>query len=248
MIISHKNRFIFFHNKKTSGTSLEVALSKICGEEDYVSYSSDESEVLRKKLLIKNNKNNTTHKIDLKKSYANISSNIKYFLLKILFKRNMKLKRFNRYIVFKEKYYGHISPTELKNKISLDIWQNYFKFGTYRSFSDQFYSMYNHHMVFKNRIKYEDYFNNFSEKFFDEIFQFYNDEDVYWLNFASIQNSLSILEKKIKINFNIYECYKNINLRSDYVKFSRELSSNSKNKLNYYENLIKDKINSRLLI
>jgi hypothetical protein len=36
MIISHRHRFIFIKTRKTAGTSIEVYLSRFCGEEDVV--------------------------------------------------------------------------------------------------------------------------------------------------------------------------------------------------------------------
>ena len=36
MIVSHKHRFIFLKSHKTGGTSLELALSRICGEDDII--------------------------------------------------------------------------------------------------------------------------------------------------------------------------------------------------------------------
>lgn len=36
MIVSHKHRFIFIKTRKTAGTSLEVFLSALCGDEDIV--------------------------------------------------------------------------------------------------------------------------------------------------------------------------------------------------------------------
>ncbi|MDP5052677.1 MAG: sulfotransferase family 2 domain-containing protein [Congregibacter sp.] len=41
MIISHRHRFIFVKTHKTAGSSLEVALSRECGENDIVSHMED---------------------------------------------------------------------------------------------------------------------------------------------------------------------------------------------------------------
>ena len=44
MILSHKHQFIFIKTNKTAGTSIEIALSSICGEDDIITpiHSSDE--------------------------------------------------------------------------------------------------------------------------------------------------------------------------------------------------------------
>ena len=37
MIVSHQHRFIFIKTQKTAGTSIEMALSSICGATDIIS-------------------------------------------------------------------------------------------------------------------------------------------------------------------------------------------------------------------
>lgn len=48
MIISHKHRFFFVKTRKTVGTSLEIALSKICGQDDVITPISKVDEIARK--------------------------------------------------------------------------------------------------------------------------------------------------------------------------------------------------------
>ncbi len=48
MIASHSHRFIFLKTRKTAGTSVEIALSKVCGPDDIVTEISPEDEKLRR--------------------------------------------------------------------------------------------------------------------------------------------------------------------------------------------------------
>lgn len=48
MIASHTHRFIFLKTRKTAGTSVEIALSKVCGPEDVITEISPEDEALRR--------------------------------------------------------------------------------------------------------------------------------------------------------------------------------------------------------
>lgn len=49
MIISHEHRFVFVKTRKTAGTSVEIALSTRCGDEDVVTAITPEDEVLRRR-------------------------------------------------------------------------------------------------------------------------------------------------------------------------------------------------------
>ena len=47
MIASHQHRFIFLKTRKTAGTSLEIALSRVCGPLDVITKIAEPDEVLR---------------------------------------------------------------------------------------------------------------------------------------------------------------------------------------------------------
>ena len=48
VIASHQHRFIFLKTRKTAGTSVEIALSKVCGPDDIITEISPEDEALRR--------------------------------------------------------------------------------------------------------------------------------------------------------------------------------------------------------
>lgn len=52
MIISHKYKFIFFKTGKTAGTSIEISLSRYCGDDDIITPISNEDEKIRSDLGI----------------------------------------------------------------------------------------------------------------------------------------------------------------------------------------------------
>ena len=44
VIASHQHRFIFLKTRKTAGTSVEIALSKVCGPDDIITEISPEDQ------------------------------------------------------------------------------------------------------------------------------------------------------------------------------------------------------------
>ena len=48
MILSHEHEFVFLKTRKTAGTSVEIALSTVCGPEDVITPIAEEDEALRR--------------------------------------------------------------------------------------------------------------------------------------------------------------------------------------------------------
>ena len=48
MILSHAHRFVFLKTRKTAGTSVEIALSRVCGADDVITSVSEDDEALRR--------------------------------------------------------------------------------------------------------------------------------------------------------------------------------------------------------
>jgi hypothetical protein len=50
VIVSHRHKFVFMKTRKTAGTSVEIALSRMCGPEDIITPNLPEDEQLRQEL------------------------------------------------------------------------------------------------------------------------------------------------------------------------------------------------------
>jgi len=74
MIISHKYKFIFLKTNKTAGTSIEIALSKICGPRDIITPISPEDEKTRNKLNYSGPQNYLSPIIKRPRFYNHISA------------------------------------------------------------------------------------------------------------------------------------------------------------------------------
>lgn len=48
VIVSHEHRFVFMKTRKTAGTSVEIALSRVCGDEDVITPVTPDDELLRR--------------------------------------------------------------------------------------------------------------------------------------------------------------------------------------------------------
>jgi hypothetical protein len=121
MIISHKYRFIFIKTNKTAGTSIEIALSRFCGDKDVITPIVPEDEEIRGRLGYRGPQN---------------------YLASILDYRWQDLTRFVRKGKRKLRFYNHISAKEARGKIGENVWNSYFKFCFERNPFERVISLY----------------------------------------------------------------------------------------------------------
>ena len=156
MIISHKHKFIFVKTKKTAGTSIEIALSNLCGKNDILTPIADEDESQRRK--------NKIHP----KNYKIGIHDFKIADLKELIKKGLKYKR-------RQLYSNHSTAKEIQKNLDPKIWNSYFKFCFERNPIDKAISAYNYHMKFSNQelsfehfLKSNDFYKNFHRYSIDD--------------------------------------------------------------------------------
>lgn len=123
MIISHKHKFIFLKTMKTAGTSIEAALSDICGPDDIITPYSPENESFRTGRAPQNYRLN--HPLVPKRP---------------LWRR--LLRRPERYYHTSVGYYEHMPAWRVKAYVGDDIWNGYFKFAFERNPWDRQVSYY----------------------------------------------------------------------------------------------------------
>ena len=120
MIISHKHKFIFVKTKKTAGTSVEIALSKYCGEEDVITPVVAEDEAKRTQYGYRGPQN---YRIPL---------------------RTLSGKELAKRLIFRDhlEFYNHISADYIRRHIDPSIWNSYYKFCFERNPWDKAVSWY----------------------------------------------------------------------------------------------------------
>lgn len=120
MIISHKFRFIFIKTWKTAGTSIEVFLSRACGETDVVT---------------------PIHPVEAEHRSRNYQG---YFnpLPEILFRETSSTKRTLRDLFHRNRFYNHVPARIVRTRVRRTLWDSYFKFCVERNPWDKTLSHY----------------------------------------------------------------------------------------------------------
>lgn len=120
MIISHRHRFIFLKTPKTAGTSVEIALSRICGDDDVITAISPEDEPARMDFAGRSAQNEY---VPWRHAAAGL--------------RSINWRRPRR-----PAYYNHMPAALARSSMDESVWRDYFKFTIERNPFDRLISMY----------------------------------------------------------------------------------------------------------
>ena len=120
MIISHKHNFIFIKTRKTAGTSIELALSTICGPDDVITPLLPKEEKMRQEM---GGVGPYNYRIPFRK-YRIID-----------FPLGLYRRKFRT-------FYNHVPAKYVRQYIDDDIWNSYYKFCFERNPYDKIVSWY----------------------------------------------------------------------------------------------------------
>jgi len=211
MIINHTYKFIFIKTQKTASTSIEIALSSLCDENDIVTVISPKDEAIRQKLGYQGPTNDV-----LPITSYGLGEITQYF---------NKTKR--------KAYYNHISCREVKELIGDEIYDSYYKFCFERNPYDKAISLFFHQGGYQKWKSIEEFIQHGGLKIINGFDQYTIDkivavDDIF--KFENIQEGLDMVSEKLKLDAPIQmpETKSKSKFRKDKRPYSEVLTSEEK--------------------
>ncbi len=204
MIVSHAHKFIFLKTRKTAGTSLEIALSKVCGPDDILT-PIDFDEDMRLELTGKRPQNYA-------KPLAKHTAGQLY-----------------RYLRSRERapiYTEHMTAVDARKRLGEQVWNGYFKFTIVRDPFDRMLSRYFWSMKARPRHRQEwgieslDQFMRYRAEYVNENWLIYTQGDKLVVDdavrFEHFETDLARISQRIGLDHNIFDDMKSIRAKSDF--------------------------------
>lgn len=165
MILSHAHRFIYIKTYKTASTSIEAALSQVCGPDDVITEASEQLRGARKQRAAQNYR--LDHPAVPKRA---------------LWKK--LLGRPERYYHPSIGYYEHMPAWRVRTYVGEDIWRRYYKFSFERNPWDRQVSWYHYKTKSKTNKPAFDVFNRDRKRAYVENFDLYTQAGEIVLDFV----------------------------------------------------------------
>jgi len=183
MIVSHARKFIFVKTRKTSGTSLEISLSHICGPKDIITPISFEDELIRLDMGAR-----------LPQNYGGRGEERYRAMIKA---RKLKLLRAKR----RGRFYNHMRAEEIREAIGREAWDNYFKFSIERHPYEKVVSHIYFHARGKKDWDFDTELERVLKKGYYISYPIYSDGKTpivdFLVNYENLQESLAELSDKL---------------------------------------------------
>lgn len=205
-IVSHSRKFIFVKTHKTAGTSLEIALSKYCGEGDVLTPFGPEDERLRRQVAAIGPQNylRTLSEYPLRRR------------LKLLVRRQRQFK-------FGEHHPGWM----IRREVGEEVWNGYFKFAVVRNPFDRVISKYHFMRGYFDALNVAPFWDRSLDQFMryfadsiNENWVMYTDKDRIVLDFLvryeHMEEDLAEVSRRIGLPVNLYQDLREIRAKGEF--------------------------------